>query len=114
VFSLSQDWASNRFAVLSAEFRLQFMMRLKTPFAVRPLCTARFSFAAMFVLGLCAAPPGMAQQQEHWDTLNTRLTNSYMREKYAEALPIAQESCSTLGYFAERAYSSRKSAATLS
>jgi tetratricopeptide (TPR) repeat protein len=92
VFSLSQDWASNRFAVLSAEFRLQFRMRLKTPFAVRLLCTARFLFAAMFVLGLCAAPPAMAQQQEHWDTLNTRFSNLYVREKYAEALPIAEES----------------------
>jgi tetratricopeptide (TPR) repeat protein len=38
----------------------------------------------------CATMPVFAQEA-HWETLNTRVKNLYTREKYAEALPIAEE-----------------------
>ncbi len=46
------------------------------------------------LLTFCAAMPVLAQEA-HWETLNTRVKNLYTREKYAEALPIAQECLQT-------------------
>ena len=48
----------------------------------------------VFLLAACVVWPVFAQQ-EHWDTLNTRVKNLYTHEKYAEALPIAEESLQT-------------------
>jgi tetratricopeptide (TPR) repeat protein len=42
------------------------------------------------LLTFCAAMPVFAQDA-HWETLNTRVKNLYTRERYAEALPIAEE-----------------------
>jgi tetratricopeptide (TPR) repeat protein len=42
------------------------------------------------LLMFCATMPVFAQEA-HWETLNTRVKNLYTREKYAEALPIAEE-----------------------
>jgi tetratricopeptide (TPR) repeat protein len=46
------------------------------------------------LLTICAAVPVFAQEA-HWETLNTRVKNLYTREKYAEALPIAEECLQT-------------------
>jgi tetratricopeptide (TPR) repeat protein len=46
------------------------------------------------LLAICAAMPAYAQDA-HWETLNTRVKNLYTREKYAEALPIAEECLQT-------------------
>jgi tetratricopeptide (TPR) repeat protein len=46
------------------------------------------------LLTFCATMPVFAQEA-HWKTLNTRVKNLYTREKYAEALPIAQECLQT-------------------
>jgi tetratricopeptide (TPR) repeat protein len=48
----------------------------------------------LFLLTFCAAVPVFAQEA-HWETLNTRVKNLYTREKYAEALPIAEECLQT-------------------
>jgi tetratricopeptide (TPR) repeat protein len=45
----------------------------------------------VFLLAFCAVLPVFAQE-DHWQTLNTRVKNLYTHEKYAEALPIAEES----------------------
>ncbi len=61
-------------------------------YAVKLLRGAAFVLRLLlvFLLATCAALPVFAQE-EHWDTLNTRVKNLYTREKYAEALPIAEE-----------------------
>jgi tetratricopeptide (TPR) repeat protein len=46
------------------------------------------------ILAFCTALPGFAQVA-HWETLNTRVKNLYTQEKYAEALPIAEECLQT-------------------
>jgi tetratricopeptide (TPR) repeat protein len=46
------------------------------------------------LLAFCVAMPVFAQEA-HWETLNTRVKNLYMREKYAEALPIAEQCLQT-------------------
>jgi len=48
----------------------------------------------LFLLTFCAAVPVFAQEAQ-WETLNTRVKNLYTREKYAEALPIAEECLQT-------------------
>jgi len=49
-----------------------------------------FRLLLVFLLVICAVAPVFAQDA-HWETLNTRVKNLYTREKYAEALPIAEE-----------------------
>src|SRR5271168_4741502 len=63
---------------------------------VKLLCGAAFALRLVpaFLLAVCVAWPVFAQE-EHWETLNTRVKNLYTHEKYAEALPIAEESLQT-------------------
>ncbi|HEY4948810.1 MAG TPA: tetratricopeptide repeat protein [Candidatus Acidoferrales bacterium] len=49
-----------------------------------------FRLILVFLLVICAVVPVFAQDA-HWETLNTRVKNLYTRERYAEALPIAEE-----------------------
>jgi tetratricopeptide (TPR) repeat protein len=53
---------------------------------------AAFVFRSLlvFLLAACVVWP-VSAQEEHWETLNTRVKNLYTRENYAEALPIAEE-----------------------
>jgi tetratricopeptide (TPR) repeat protein len=53
-----------------------------------------FRLFFVFLLVICALLPVFAQDA-HWETLNTRVKNLYTREKYAEALPIAEECLQT-------------------
>jgi tetratricopeptide (TPR) repeat protein len=46
------------------------------------------------LLAFCTTMPVLAQGA-HWETLNTRVKNLYTHEKYAEALPIAEEMLQT-------------------
>src|SRR5271156_230307 len=53
-----------------------------------------FRLLPAFLLTVCVVWPVFAQE-EHWETLNTRVKNLYTHEKYAEALPIAEECLQT-------------------
>ncbi len=50
-----------------------------------------FPVGLVFGVVVCSASPALALQ-DHWETLNTRVNNLFVREKYADAQPIAQES----------------------
>src|SRR5271170_2372643 len=58
------------------------------------LIAQRSRIPLVFLLAVCVVWPVFAQE-EHWETLNTRVKNLYTHEKYAEALPIAEESLQT-------------------
>ena len=53
-----------------------------------------FRLLLVFLLAICVLLPVFAQDA-HWETLNTRVKILYTREKYAEALPIAEECLQT-------------------
>jgi tetratricopeptide (TPR) repeat protein len=65
-------------------------------YAVKPRRKAAvvFRLLPVFLFATCVALPVFAQDA-HWETLNTRVKNLYTREKYAEALPIAEEMLQT-------------------
>src|SRR5271170_7908272 len=58
------------------------------------LIAQRSRIPLVFLLASCEVSPAFAQEA-HWETLNTRVKNLYTHEKYAEALPIAEESLQT-------------------
>src|SRR5579863_498704 len=60
--------------------------------AMKRLCgSSRASrLLLLCLLAFCAKTP-VFSQEAHWETLNTRVKNLYTHERYAEALPIAEE-----------------------